>query len=382
MKPDTLCVHGEKNNTDYTGAVSAPIYQSATFAHKAVGQSTGYDYSRSQNPTRQKLEELITCLEGGFGAAAFSSGMAAITALMELFAPGSHLIVSDDLYGGTVRLFNQIAAKGVLEFSFVNTSNLKEINAALKQNTKAIFIETPTNPMLQVTDIAACAEIAKKNNLLLIADNTFLTPYFQKPLDLGADIVVHSGTKYLCGHNDTLCGLLVAKTQELHEKIHFILKTTGACLSPFDSWLTIRGIKTLALRMDKIELNAAKIAHWLLRRKEVKKVYYTGFESHPQYDVSKKQSKGFGGIISFETDNAQTAVNILNNVKLIYFAESLGGTETLITYPALQTHADVPAETREKKGINDRLLRLSLGVENADDILADLEAAFNLLGRA
>lgn len=376
MNIDTICVHGLKNHLDYTGAVSTPIYQSATFAHKGVGKSTGYDYSRLQNPTREILEELICAMEGGTGAAAFSSGMAAIGALMELFSPGDHIIASDDLYGGSVRLFNQISVKNGISFDFVNTSETDEIISHIKPETKAIYIETPTNPMLQVTDIAECSKIAVKHNLLLFVDNTFLTPYFQKPLTLGADVVIHSGTKFLGGHNDTLAGFLVTNSPQLTEKIRFIIKTTGACLAPFDSWLLIRGIKTLAVRMDKIEENAYALANWLLTRDKVKKVYYTGFENHPQYALSKKQSNGFGGVISFETDSEQTAVSILNNIKLIYFAESLGGTDTLITYPYLQTHADVPAEIREKKGINEKLLRISVGIEHIDDIIADLEQAF------
>jgi len=377
MNMDTICVHGEGNNPDYTGAVSVPIYQSATFAHRGVGDSTGYDYSRLQNPTREKLEELIATMEGGAGATAFSSGMAAVAAFMELFERGDHVIASDDLYGGSVRFFNNISAKKGVVVEYVNTSRIDGIKAALTPETKAIFIETPTNPMLRVTDIAAVAELIKGRGIVLAVDNTFLTPYFQKPLDLGADIVIHSGTKFLGGHNDTLSGFAVAKTQELIEKIRFISKTVGACLSPFDSWLIIRGIKTLAVRMDRIEHNTRKIADWLAKNPKVGKVIYTGFPDHPEYDISVKQAKGFGGIISFEVDSEATAVGILNGVELICFAESLGGTDTLITYPFVQTHADVPADIREKNGINNRLLRLSVGIENAEDIIADLERAIN-----
>ncbi|MDR1759397.1 MAG: PLP-dependent aspartate aminotransferase family protein [Fibrobacter sp.] len=381
MNLDTICVHGSGNNPDYTGSLSVPIYQTATFAHKGVGESTGYDYSRVQNPTREKLEELIGTLEGGAGAAAFSSGMAAFSAMTALFSPGDHLIVSDDLYGGVVRYFHTIAAKNGIEFDFVNTSHLPEIAANIKPNTKAIYVETPTNPMLQVTDIAACAALAGEHGLLLAVDNTFLTPYLQKPLALGADIVLHSGTKFLGGHNDTLAGFLVTRSEELIEKIRFISKTVGSMLAPFDAWLLIRGIKTLAVRMDKIEENTRKIAHFLLNCKKVKKVYYTGFENHPEFAISKSQARGFGGVISFEVDSRETAEHILNHVKLIYFAESLGGTDSLITYPFLQTHADVPAAVRDKKGINDKLLRLSIGIENAEDLIQDLEQAFSMGGR-
>jgi len=377
MKSDTLCVHGGRA-IDYTGAVNVPIYQSATFAHKGVGQSTGYDYSRLQNPTREHLEELVNALEGGAGAAAFSSGMAAIAALTELFSPGDEIIASDDLYGGSVRFFNQIAAKNGIVVKYVNTSNISEISEALTPSAKAVFIETPTNPLLQVTDIAAVSKITREKGIPLIVDNTFLTPYFQKPLALGANIAVHSGTKFLGGHNDTLSGFLVADSEELIERIRFVSKTVGACLAPFDSFLIIRGIKTLAVRMDRIEQNARKIAEWLASPKMseyVEKVIYTGFESHPEYGISKRQASGFGGIIGFYVKNAETAEKILGGVKLVLFAESLGGTDTLITYPFLQTHADVPPEVREKKGINDRLLRLSVGIENADDIIADIERA-------
>ena len=375
MKTGTICVHGAKNDTSNTGAVTVPIYQAATFAHPGVGESTGYDYSRTQNPTREYLEKTVANLEGGSGALAFSSGMAAQTALLELFGAGDFIIASDDLYGGTVRLFDNTAANHGIRIDYVNTSVLNEIENAIKPNTKAIFIETPTNPVMKVADIAAISAIAKKNNLLFIVDNTFLTPYFQNPLSLGADIVIHSGSKYLCGHNDALAGFIVCADGEIEEKIRFIYKTTGACLSPFDSYLLIRGIKTLALRMEKHEQNAKKIAEYLRRHDKVKKVYYAGLADRPDIEISKKQSSGFGGMISFETDGETTAINVLERVKLIMFAESLGGVETLITYPITQTHADMSKEKRDKNGINERLLRLSVGIEDADDIIEDLKQA-------
>lgn len=376
MNIKTICVRGKESTVDYTGAISTPIYQSATFAHNEVGNSTGYDYSRLQNPTREKLENLILDMESGVDAIAFSSGMAAVTALMEIFKRGDHIISSDDLYGGSVRLFNNICVKNGLEIDYVNTSCLEEIKSKIKPSTKAIYIETPTNPMLQVTDIAACAKIAKKHNLLLIVDNTFLTPYLQNPLALGADIVIHSGTKFLGGHNDTLAGFLVVNSADLSEKLRFIAKTIGACLAPFDSWLIMRGIKTLSVRMDRIEQNTRALADWLLTRKEVIKVHYTGLSTHPQYAVSVKQSRGFGGIISLEVESEHIAVGLLNNLNLIYFAESLGGTETLMTYPFLQTHADVPEAVRAAKGINERLLRISVGIEDINDIITDLTSSF------
>lgn len=376
MDFSTLCIHGSDRKYDNTGAISVPIFQSATFAHPGVGLSTGYDYSRLQNPTREHLEMTVAKLEGGVDAMAFSSGMAAIAALMELFSPGDHIIASDDLYGGSHRLFYNISEKNGLRFSLVNTSDISRIEAHIRPETKAIFIETPTNPMMHVTDIAAAARLAKSYNLLLIVDNTFLTPYYLKPLALGADIVIHSGTKFLGGHNDTLAGFLVVADSGLSERLRFIYKTIGGCLAPFDSWLIIRGIKTLAVRMDRQQDSAMKIAQWLQGHKKVKAVHYIGLPSHPDYEVSKRQGTGFGSMISFETDSEETAVRVLSKVSLIQYAESLGGVETLITYPMLQTHADIPKEEREAKGIIERLLRLSVGLESPEDLIRDLEQAF------
>lgn len=371
----TVCIHGNDKKYDVTGAISVPIFQSATFAHPSVGQSTGFDYSRMQNPTREHLEITMAQLEGGCDAMAFSTGMAAITTLMELFSPEDHILVSDDLYGGSHRLFYSISAKNRLNVQCVDTTDVELIRKNITEKTKAVFIETPTNPMMQVTDIEAVAKVCKENNLILIVDNTFLTPYFQKPLLLGADIVMHSGTKYLGGHNDTLAGFLVTSSEELSEKLRFIYKTTGACLSAFDSWLLIRGIKTLAIRMEAQEKSAIEIAKWLQKQPKIKAVHYAGLETHPGYAVSKKQSSGFGAMVSFETDSDETAVNILEKVSLIQYAESLGGVESLITYPMLQTHADIPEEEREAKGINGRLLRLSVGLESVGDIIKDLDQA-------
>jgi cystathionine gamma-synthase len=375
MDIKTVCIHGSSIKYDTAGAISIPIFQSATFSHPGVGKSTGFDYSRQQNPTREHLEKTMAALEGGTDALAFSTGMAAVTALMELFSPGDHIIASDDLYGGTHRLFRHISQKNGIAVDFANTSDAGGIERLIRPQTKAVFIETPTNPMMQITDIAAVAGITKRRGLLLIVDNTFLTPYFQQPIKLGADIVVHSGTKYLGGHNDTLAGFLVVSDASLGEKLRFIYKTTGACLSPFDSWLLIRGIKTLSVRMERQQENAMKIAGWLCTQPKIKNVYYAGLPSHPGYTVSIKQSSGFGAMISFETSDEATAVQLLERVKVIQYAESLGGAESLITYPMLQTHADIPKEEREAKGINERLLRLSVGLECADDLIADLKQA-------
>ncbi len=375
MDFNTLCIHGAENNTHSTGAINVPIYQTATFAHPGVGQSTGYDYSRLQNPTREYLEKCVAALEKGFDALAFSTGMAAITAFMELFSIGDHIIASGDLYGGTVRLFENISRKNGLTFDFIDTSDVEGIKALIRPETKVIFIETPTNPMMQVTDIKEVAMLAKAHNLLVAVDNTFLTPFYQRPLTLGADLVIHSGTKFLSGHNDTLAGFLVTDSKELSERLRYIYKTTGACLSPFDSWLLIRGIKTLAIRMERQQENALTIARWLTSQEKVKKVFYIGLKDHPGYEISTKQAAGFGSMISLEVDSEETAKQMLEKIKTIIYAESLGGVETLITYPMLQTHADVPEEDRLKRGINGRLLRLSIGIENADDLIADLKQA-------
>lgn len=371
----TLCVHGSDKRYDTTGAVSVPIFQSATFVHPGVGESTGFDYSRCQNPTREYLEETMARLEGGLDAMAFATGMAAVTTLMELFSPGDHMISSDDLYGGSYRLFDHVCKKNGLTFDLVDTTDIQNIQERIRPETKAVFIETPTNPMMHVTDLEAVARLCKIHNLLLVVDNTFLTPYFQRPLLLGADVVIHSGTKYLGGHNDTLAGFLVVSDADLAERLRFLYKTTGPCLSPFDSWLLIRGIKTLAVRMERQQETALQIAQWLLKQKQIKAVHYPGLPNHPGYEISRKQASGFGALLSFEVDSAETAHRMLSKVRLIQYAESLGGVESLLTYPMLQTHADIPEEEREAKGIGDRLLRLSVGLESATDLIADLEQA-------
>lgn len=376
MKIKTRCVHGNIIENNPTGAISVPIYQAATFVHPGVGQSTGYDYSRLQNPTREHVEKIVANLENGIDALAFSSGMAAIMAVMELFEPQDHIICSDDLYGGSQRLFDNISKKNQLAIDYIDSSNSSAVKNLINNKTKAIYIETPTNPLMKVSDIKAIAEIAQENKLLLIVDNTFLTPYFQKPLDLGADIVVHSGTKYLAGHNDTLAGFLVVKENIVAEKLRFIYKTIGACLAPFDSWLVIRGLKTLALRLAAQENNAVKIANYLKTVDSVKKVYYIGLPEHPSYDITLQQSSGFGAMISFAVNKPAVAIRLLEKIKVVQYAESLGGVESLLTYPMLQTHADVPPEIRQAKGIDEHLLRLSVGIEDVEDLIADLEQAF------
>ena len=374
---NTRCLHLEETEgkTDNYGALSYPIYQTATYAHAGVGKSTGYDYSRLQNPTREQLEKVVASLEGGIDAFALSSGMAAITLLMEIFKPGDHIIAEADLYGGSVRLFDNVSKKNGYEFTYLNCSR-DDIEGAIKENTKAVYIETPTNPMMNVSDISKIAEIAKRHGLYLIVDNTFLSPYFQNPLKLGADIVIHSGTKFLGGHNDTLAGFIVTNNEEVQEKLRFIIKTTGAGLAPFDCWLILRGIKTLGIRMERSQENAIKIANWLKEQSVVKHVYYPGLQEHPGYEIMKKQARGFGAMLTFDVDTEAHALQILESVRMIKFAESLGGVETLITYPTTQTHADVPEKVRLKNGITPCTLRVSVGIEDIEDLLAELAEVF------
>ena len=378
---NTRCLHLEEieGKLEHYGAISYPIYQTATYEHPQAGQSTGYDYSRLQNPTREHLEKMIAGLESGIDAFALSTGMAAITLLMELFRPGDHLIVEADLYGGSIRLFDHVNKKNNYEFTHLNCAE-DDIEGAIQDNTKAIYIETPTNPMMNVSDIAAIAEIAKKHGLLLIVDNTFLSPYFQNPLKLGADIVVHSGTKFLGGHNDTLAGFLVTNNEEVRDRLRFLIKTTGAGLAPFDCWLILRGMKTLGIRMERSQENAIRIAEWLKTQSIVQKVYYPGLPEHPGYEIMKKQARGFGSMITFQVDSKEHALQILKQVRMIKFAESLGGVETLITYPTTQTHADVPEEVRLKNGITPCTLRLSTGIEDIEDLLGELSEVFENCG--
>ena len=355
MDFSTLCIHSGYK-PDCTGSVSAPIYTSTAYAHPGVQQSTGYDYIRTQNPTRESVERCLAALEGGTNGFAFASGMAALACLLELFQPGDHFIVTADLYGGSIRLFNAVSRKNGLTYT--------------------VYIETPSNPTMQITDLRAISEWAHAKNLKVIVDNTFLTPYFQKPLLLGADIVLHSGTKYLGGHNDLLAGILVTKEEEDTAKIKFLQNTIGAVLSPFDSWLLLRGLKTLPLRMERHAASALRIAKWLKQQPQVREVFYPGLEDSPRYAANVKQVSGFGGMISFEAESEAFARSVLSKLKLVLFAESLGGTESLLTYPLLQTHSDVPREEALAKGINERLLRLSVGLEAPEDIIADLEQAF------
>lgn len=375
---DTRCIHGDERiaKEHPYGAIGVPIFQTATFAHPGIGRSTGYDYSRESNPTRGELERIMSSLEGAVDTVACTNGMAAVGLCLELFQAGDHILCSEDLYGGSVRMFQSTAAKRGLEFSYVDTSDAELTEKYIQKNTRALYIETPSNPTMKVTDLYAMKALAEKYDLKLIVDNTFLTPYFQRPLELGADLVIHSGTKYLGGHNDTLAGFLCTSRPELAEQIRYIYKTVGCCLAPFDSFLIIRGIKTLSVRLEKQQQNSLKIAEWLKQHEKVREVYYVGLPEHPGYAVNKRQASGAGSMISFRTDSEQTARRLLERIRLIAYAESLGGAESLMTFPMLQTHGDLPVEVREKLGITGDFLRLSVGFENVDDLIADLEQAF------
>ena len=372
-KMDSAVVHGYQGCDPLTGAISFPIYQTSTYKNPGLNSNIKFSYSRCDNPTRAELEDTVALLENGMAGFAFTSGLAAVTATFSLLKSGEHVIISDDIYGGTYRQVENIWKELGVEFDYVDVGDIAAIKAAVRPNTKMIYLESPTNPMMKVADIAAISQIAKKCGALSVVDNTFLTPYFQKPLDLGADIVIHSGTKFLAGHHDTTAGFVVVNSEALAEKIGFMVRTEGAGLSPFDSWLLLRGIKTLALRMRKHEENALKVAEFLKDHPAVEKVYFVGLPEHPSYDVSKKQTTGFGGMISFTIKDVSKVEQVLCGGDMIMFAESLGGTATLITYPQTQTHASIPAEIRNKIGITDRLIRLSVGIEDAEDIIADLE---------
>jgi cystathionine gamma-lyase/homocysteine desulfhydrase len=377
MRLKTRLIHGGIDGDPHTGAVSVPIYQVSTYKQEAIGKHKGFEYSRTGNPTRHALETYIAELEGGARGLAFGSGMAALSTILSMFNKGDHLIVGDDVYGGTYRVIARVFTRLGLEASYVDTSNLEAIKQAILPNTKAIVMETPTNPLLKVSDIAAIAEIAKANNLLLIVDNTFMTPYWQNPLSLGADIVYHSATKYLGGHSDVVAGLVVAKDEKLGEDLHFLQNAIGGVLGPQDSWLLLRGMKTLGIRMEEHEENTRQIAEWLSKRSDIERVIYPGLPNHPGHELMKKQARGFGGMISFDVGSAARAEEVLAKVKWFTLAESLGAVESLISVPARMTHASIPAERRAELGITDGLIRISVGIEDVQDLLEDLEQALS-----
>jgi cystathionine gamma-lyase / homocysteine desulfhydrase len=377
MKLDTKMIHGGVFGDPHTGAVSVPIYQVSTYKQKRVGEHAGYEYSRTGNPTRAALETLIADLENGARGLAFSSGMAAISTFLSLFNTGDHLIVGDDVYGGTYRVISRVFNRMGLNVTFVDTSDPDAVRAALKPNTKAIYMETPSNPLLKVSDIEALSHIAREAGALLAVDNTFLTPYWQNPLDLGADVVIHSATKYLGGHSDVVAGIIVTKDAQLGEELHFLQNSIGGILGPQDSWLLMRGIRTLGLRMKQHERNAHMLATWLSEHDRVQKVYYPGLAQHPGHEVAAKQARGFGGIVSFDVGSAELADQVMEKARYFVLAESLGAIESLISVPARMTHASIPAERRRELGITDGLIRISVGVEDGEDLLMDLEQALS-----
>ncbi len=358
-----------------TGAVSYPIYQATAFRHPKLGQSTGFDYSRTKNPTRTILEQAIAQLESGDAGFACSSGMAALQTVFALFSQGDHMLVSLDLYGGTYRLIEKIMTRFGVTATYVDTNDLDALEANWTPATKAVLIETPTNPLMMITDLEKVCSWAKKKGILSIVDNTLLTPFLQRPIELGADIIVHSATKYLGGHNDVLAGLIVTKGKELSEQMAILHNSIGAVLGPQDAWLLMRGMKTLAIRMERHESNATQIANFLLEHPLIAEVFYPALPSHPGYEVQNRQSSGNTGIFSFKVKDARLVEPILRHIKLIAFAESLGGVESLMTYPAVQTHADIPEEIRKQVGVDDRLLRFSVGIEHVDDLISDLASA-------
>lgn len=378
MKFDTKVVQAGITPDPTTGAILPPLYQTATYVLEEVGKDKGFDYTRSSNPTRQVMEEILAVLDGGKFGIAFASGMSAVDSCMRLLKAGDHVICSDDVYGGVSRHFNQILVNYDLHFTYVDSSNSANIENAIQSNTKLIWIETPTNPLLKITDLEAVGNIAKKHNILFGVDSTFATPVFLRPLEFGADLVMHSTTKYLSGHNQLIGGVVITNREDLFDQLKFVQKSIGAVPGPFDCWLTILGIKTLDLRMKKHDSNAQTVAEYLEAHPKILSVTYPGLPSHPAHETAKKQMSGFSGMISFElTGGIPAGKIVMNSVKLAKLAESLGAVETMITHPATMTHADVPKDEREARGLTDGLVRLSVGIENPDDIIADLEQALN-----
>ncbi|OBS14608.1 cystathionine gamma-synthase [Elizabethkingia miricola] len=382
MKFNTKVIHGNQHAEPHTGSVNVPIFLTSTFAQKSPGQlRAGYEYSRGANPTRQALEDALASIENGARGLAFGSGLAAIDCVLKLLNPGDEVIAVDDLYGGTYRMFTRLFEKYQLKFTFVNFDDVSKIADLINDKTKLIWLETPTNPLMKLVDIKAVADLIQGKDILLAVDNTFASPYLQQPLDLGADIIMHSATKYLGGHSDVVAGALVAKTEELGEKLHFIQFASGGILGPHDSYLVLRGIKTLALRMQRHSENGIKVAQFLEKHPAIEQVFYPGLESHPQNDLAKKQMKDFGGMVSFtfKSGKKEDSVKFLENLRVFTLAESLGGVESLANHPAMMTHASIPAEKRAELGITDDLVRLSAGIEDIEDLLQDLEQALNAI---
>ncbi|HEV8160747.1 MAG TPA: cystathionine gamma-synthase [Pyrinomonadaceae bacterium] len=373
----TIAIHAGNEPDSATGAVSVPIYQTSTYAQESLGKHKGFEYARTQNPTRSALEKNIAALEGAKFGFAFASGMSATDAVLKLVKAGDHVIVGDNTYGGTFRLFSQVLSNYGIEFDFVDTSDVTNVEKAFKPNTKMVFVETPTNPIMTVTDLQAVSDVAHAHGARVVCDNTFMSPYLQQPMNFGVDVVVHSTTKYLNGHSDSIGGFAALNNEADAEWIKFIQNSIGAILSPFDSFLVLRGTKTLAVRMEAHDKNGRAVAAFLAEHPKVKKVYYPGLLSHPQHELASRQQKGFGGMVAFETGSLESAKKVLENVKLCTLAESLGGVESLISHPATMTHASVPADKRESLGITDGLVRVSVGIEDIEDIIEDLDQALN-----
>lgn len=373
----TDCIHAGQEPEPHTGAVTIPIYQTSTYVQPELGRHKGYEYARTKNPTRSALEANLAALEKGKYGHCFASGMAATDTVFRLLQSGDHVIAGENMYGGSYRLFSRVLERFGLEFTYVDTSSVNNVRNALKPNTKLVFLETPTNPMMTVTDLGACAEVAHEHGALVVVDNTFCSPWLQKPIELGADIVVHSTTKFLNGHSDSVGGVVVSNHDDLGEQIGFLQNAVGAILSPFDSWLVLRGVKTLAVRMKRHEENGMAMASYLANHGRVKKIYYPGLPDHPQHELAKRQMNGFGSMISFELGSKENAKKFLDRVRLCSLAESLGGVETLISHPETMTHASVPLETRTRLGITPGLVRISVGIEDIEDLIADLENAFD-----
>ena len=379
MRMKTTFIHGGISHDEATGSVNVPIHQTTTYKQEKVGVHKGFEYSRTGNPTRLALEKLIADMEGGVRGLAFASGSAGTHNIFSLFSQGDHIIVGDDVYGGTYRLINKILKRLGLTFTVVDTSDSSTIEGAIKDETKAIFLETPTNPLLKITDIKAVADIAKAHDIITIVDNTFATPYNQRPLELGADIVLHSASKYLGGHSDVVAGLVTTSSEKLAEELGFLQNAIGGILGPQDSWIIQRGIKTLGIRMEAHEANAKKIVDYLNSHDKVEKIYYPGLESHPGHETAKKQTTGFGGMVSFELKEGLSAKTFVESLSLITLAESLGAVESLIEIPALMTHGAIPSADRLKAGVKDELIRLSVGIEDVEDLIEDLESGFSKL---
>lgn len=373
----TIAIHAGNEPDSATGAVAVPIYQTSTYAQESLGKHKGFEYARTQNPTRSALERNIAALENARFGFAFASGMAAIDATLKLVRAGDHVILGDNTYGGTYRLFSKILCNYGIEFDLADTTRVEELEREFRSNTKMVFVETPTNPVMSVTDLSAVSELAHAHGAKVVCDNTFMSPYFQRPIDFGVDIIVHSTTKYLNGHSDSVGGFVALNDETDAEWIRFVQNSIGSILSPFDSFLVLRGTKTLAIRMDAHDRNGRVVANFLAEHPKVQRVFYPGLVSHPQHELASRQQKGFGGMVSFETGSLANAKNVLDNVKLCTLGESLGGVETLISHPATMTHASVPADVRENLGITDGLVRISVGIEDVEDIIADLDQAFN-----